>query len=261
MSGPYELQITQTSNYNVVIYDSSAQRGWLLDGTSFLLHLSRAALSHSKGIFQKSHSSNRLEDKFMHLDSHGRATGRGTPRDVLLHNHNRQLHILPGMGECCECTEGDEDSGSRSDIDCSAWCFEDLVLHFAGTLDQIVEHQVKLRNSQQWEVKYPFSSPKTLEGFSFLDVLEMKPALKPRACKLSPSASQWLKMTNTAGAINILGSDFGQLIRPVVEECEYRRYAPCGNDLLVAPVEILKGIAGSRCGVHEDCLELAKRVF
>lgn len=45
-SGTYKFQIKHFSGKSIVWFETETRRGCLLDGVTFLLHLSRAALSH-----------------------------------------------------------------------------------------------------------------------------------------------------------------------------------------------------------------------
>lgn len=231
ISGPYQLQIRLAGQYHVVLYDAADRRGWLLDGTSFVLHLARAALSHPSGHFADD-SADRLTQQFIHLDQDSNAAKRVTAKDVLMNPANRQIAMFPDLGLSAEESEK-----------ASTWRFEDLVIHYCNILDNIRGHQIKLQQSHQWKVQNPLTKPKALEGFGFLDILQMEPDLRPRAVKLTSSASHWLKITEKAGAINILGSNFGDLMAPLQEPCQRQLYVPCGVDFLAAPVGILQQVS------------------
>lgn len=215
-----------------------------------MLHLARAALSHPLGHFAED-SADRLVEQFVHLDQHPIEGRRITAKEVLLNPVNRQIAMFQDQ----RLSDPSQDSGNAS-----TWRFEDLVVYYCNILDKIREHQIKLQQSHQWKVQNPILTPKAIEGFGFLDILQMEPDLRPRAVKLTSSASYWLKMTEKAGAINILGSNFGDLLRPSRQRCQYQSQVPCGVDFLAAPVGLLKQIAMKRCGISAGAYQLADGV-
>lgn len=107
----------------------------------------------------------------------------------------------------------------------------------------------------------PFAKEKSLEGFGFLDLLQMKDDMQPRATELCASAIKWLKVANDARLINILGTGLGDILKNATQEWPSTKSVPCGSDVLAAPVSIIARIATERCSSTENGFGLAHQVI
>ena len=240
--GPYARMVGIASQMNVVLYDVKDQRGWLVDGASALLHLSRAALTSRHAPALETGLSSAPVAQFVHVDAD--PNHRATAKEVLLNKQNRKITLYEN-----------EDQPSDS------WRFEDLVLEMWGMIDEMGSHQAKLRtpDHRKWELSNPFST--RLEGFGFNDIIAGKNCLRPRYAKLASSGGNWLRFTTESGAINILGSCFGELIRSRSSCCKTCIEVPCGADFLAAPTARLLSIAEEMGEVSSDCLKLVHGVY
>jgi hypothetical protein len=206
----------------------------------------RTWLSHPNGPPARRGFSQRLVDEFAHLEN-GRE-GRKNAYDVLVKKENRKLTIYP-------------DPGRQSDIEpeTEQWRFEDLVLRMWHIMEQMKDHQVKIQNSTLHQLENPLRA--TLEGFGFLDIVFGDMPLRPRHRKMDYLGGRWLKVTDGAGTINIIGSGLGDLMQSAESSCKLGGSVPKGADLLAAPVSILGSIAEKNGAVHVDHIELVEGVF
>ncbi|PIA97553.1 hypothetical protein CB0940_05841 [Cercospora beticola] len=233
-SGPYEQTINITAKWTALMYDTAERRGWLLDGATALLHMCRAAMTHpdapeiGRGLPKSP------------VDSFTYAGANTDAKDILLDKQNRELIIYDDKEK--------------------PWTFEDLVLQHWGTFEEMKSHHFKLRagETKQWEVSNPLS--RRLEGFGFVDILTREPCM-PRYHSLSGQASRWLQFTTQCGAINILGSRFGNLIAPLTSCKKTLEALPCGHDLIAAPVGLLHRIARRIGLVSASSIELCDGVY
>ena len=181
-------------------------------------------------------------DQFQHMES--TREGFSTARDVLLSEKNRRLRLYDNPNNFHE-----------------PWTCEDMVQQNWEILEEIRSHQTKLRSSdtKQWEIRKPFS--RRLEGFGFVDIISNQSGLEPRFAELKGSGANWLKATTQSGAINILGSSFGELVVPLPGECKMIRSVPQGLDLLVMPIKRLELIAEKYGEINNDSIKLINGVF
>ncbi|OQO11527.1 hypothetical protein B0A48_03254 [Cryoendolithus antarcticus] len=183
---PYRRKVAQAANINVVLYGADDRRAWFLDGASALLQLSRAALTHHRALDIR-------EDFDITKFCHGtpEVLPARTAKDVLLDMTNRNLDL-----------EGD-----------GTYTFQSLVEGYLEVLLEILSHQIKLKCSEtkQWQLRGIGTS--RLEGFSFVDLLCAKPATQPRYIDLGKYGSNWLQFVNKAGAIVLMGTNFGALLQ------------------------------------------------
>ncbi|KAK5120875.1 hypothetical protein LTR85_005942 [Meristemomyces frigidus] len=190
----------------------------------------------------------RLVGQFMHTDS-GKP-GRERAHKILLDSHNRNIVVYKGSAP--------GQQGERHECD---FKFEDIVTQMFEVLTEMQSHQDKIREAPKWDlpsVKSPFTA--NLEGFDFADILSMQRPLRPRFAELSFSGPSWLKVTAKSGAINILGSGFGELVQPK-SKCVRCQEIPQGFNLLAAPAALLKVIADRNGEVHDESLELVEGIF
>lgn len=233
-SGPYEQTINITAKWTALMYDTAECRGWLLDGATALLHMCRAAMTHPDAPEIGRSLPKSPVDSFTYAGANTDA------KDILLDKQNRELIIYDDKEK--------------------PWTFEDLVLQHWSTFEEMKSHHFKLRagETKQWEVSNPLS--RRLEGFGFVDILTREPCM-PRYHSLSSQASRWLQFTTQCGAINILGSGFGNLIAPLTSCKKTLEALPCGHDLIAAPVGLLHRIARRIGLVSASSIELCDGVY
>ena len=241
---PYEMQLIAASEMNTLFYDTYAQKAWLVDGATALLHVSRAWLSSSYARFIPKETT----DQFTHSSA---CDGRQSALDALILPKNRQLKLFSEKKWITETFHDPSTNGSTKIDKCKEtwWCWEDLVQLKWNVFEQIHDHVVRLKTSPDTQLQVPFIS-KVLEGFDIIDILSDNTQIRPRMIDLKSSSGGWLDIAMQNEAINIFGSGFGDLIAPEIStiskdqsSCGRHSAVPEGLDYLAAPLYVLKDIA------------------
>ncbi|KAK5733160.1 hypothetical protein LTR17_009901 [Elasticomyces elasticus] len=254
----YKWQVEHAEKMRVVFYDVRDKRAFLIDGTDAILHLSRAYLSSPHAPPFDHNYSAQLVEEFIHRPSSEQKYQDA--RQILCKSRNRKIAICRVDDSSDDGSNIDDAAGSKADPD--EMRFEHLVVHFYEILREMQAHQFKIRKSEQWSVpiKNPFVA--RLEGFGFADMMALPTSLEPRYTPLNVSGPSWLEVTDKAGAINILGTGFGDLFSSSSSsDCNKCTTIPPGYDFLVSSTKILRSIAAFRMGIGERHLELAEGVF
>lgn len=253
-SGPYAQEINFARSIHVVLYDTKDRRGWLVDGASALLHLSRSQLS-SPGYCENV----KLSD-FHHADPQG---GADAAMATLKDSTNRRLVISEEIETWEEITSGGEIEKHETKKQMKKWCFEDLVRQTWGILEQIHDHQSRLLASPGIGLRG--TDREKLEGFGFTDIVCGENPLRPRVAILKPSGRGWVDFIRSVHAITLLGRGFGELIRPTKEVsnqlCRYWKSVPKAQDYLTTSVSTLKSICEKYGDSEANPLELVQGIY
>lgn len=205
---------------SVVLWDEETKRGWLLNAASALLHLVRASIMHditgplsSECLFQW----DKLEEA--PADT---AHVPGSAIKVLLNHNNRALTIYEGKNDLVK--------------------FEDRVEHFLNMLEQIFDYEVYAvgPDGDGYNSK---SIPRAhFEGWDFHDLATESDPLYPRLANMAPKGKAWIDFTRSIHAINLLGSDFGEILEPLNSSCPHWASLPKDQYYLAAGIADLRMI-------------------
>ncbi|KAK3634401.1 hypothetical protein LTR56_015280 [Elasticomyces elasticus] len=256
MSEDYKQRILQLEVIRVVFYDTSGKRAWMVNGADALLHITRAYLTSPHAPPARHHISERLAAQFVH-----RKVSTEKPQkayDVLCDPSNLKIRICP---EREAVANGETPRHLEHDEEPAGMCLENLVAHFGELLWEMRGHQHKVQTAQKGSVavpKWPFMAK--LEGFGFADVVSLQPLLQPRFAELNFFGPSWLKATDLAGTINIIGSGFGELIMSR-DECQRCTGVPPGRDFLTTSTELLRRLAEYTGGDCRNHLQLGRAIF
>ncbi|KAK0972900.1 hypothetical protein LTS01_014794 [Friedmanniomyces endolithicus] len=253
----YELQIGYVKSTRVLFYDVQEDRAWLVNGLDALLHLSRAYLSSPYAEPAENDFHTHLVEQFQHRDF---VKGRWqTAHEVLCNPKNLKIRIGHTYEPDNEASTAGSDGGPLTTL--PGMYFKDVVSNFCEIMREIKAHNedARRRDAEQITAKRPFAS-KQIVGFGFADIMSMQQTMQPRFAKLKSSGQSWMKVASQAGAINILGSGFGQLLS-LSNDCKKCTEIPPGQSFLTTSTELLRRIADERGVVSDDYLQLAKGVF
>ena len=197
----------------VVLWDEEVKQGWLVNGTSALLHLVRGALNrYQEGSF----ASELLFDE-NHME-HGIEHHPASAVKVLINRHNRGLEIWPGRIEISEEAEIKTKAGSAGREESNAWkrrrgftLFEDLVEQQYTILDLMMQHHKLLAGQNGINLK--LRARKHLEGWDFNELATGRDP-RPRIATLHALRYGWVDFVRSIEAITLFGSGFGDLIQP-----------------------------------------------
>lgn len=252
---PYEVEIDHARNLRMVLYDTKDRTGWLVDGASALLHLSRAKLS------QKPYKSSCLLklDQFLHADPHG---GADAAEVALRQSRNLDLPIFETSETWTETHDQADTRTPATKRKTTTWRFRDLVRETWHILEQVHDSQ----NKSSPNIELRGTCRDKLEGFEFMDIVKEKSPLVPKVAVLEASGKGWVDFTRSIRATNLLGQGFGQLIRPttaagIQRTCKHWYKVPSGEDYLAVRVHTLEEIAEEIGGLESSPMKLAHGVF
>ncbi|TVY93688.1 hypothetical protein LAWI1_G001611 [Lachnellula willkommii] len=254
--GPYAQEVHFARNIKVVLYDTKDRRGWLVDGASALLHLTRTQLSSSPYSDSDLFS---LED-FNHADP---TNGVLAAKKALMNQKNRNMVIFEDVETSTEwkATSGIAGSEQLRRI-ATRWTYEDLVRQTYHTLEQLHDYQTKMMASPALGIR--FTDREKLIGFGFKDIVDGHNDLLPRVAILKASGRGWVDFTRSIRAVVLLGKGFGEIIKPLKDSnklCKYWGRVPTGKDYLVAGMATLKEISLKHGDCDSDPLELASGIY
>ena len=253
---PYQIEMKHARSMYVVLYDTQDSRGWLVDGASALLHLTRTQLSCSP---YKDEPRFKLSD-FHHANP---KTGADAGLKALMDDRNREIVLLETTKKWSEVTT-QPDGIMRADhkTEVRPWQYQDLVRQTWDILTQIRDHQSELLVDPKIELRGT-DRPK-LEGFGFRDIVEGSNPLKPRVAILQPTGKGWVPFIRSVGAVALLGKGFGELIEPAEDAnylCNMWRNVPKNKDFLAVCTSTLEAIC-TQTGTHDaHRLEITQGIF
>ncbi|KAK5715949.1 hypothetical protein LTR15_009774 [Elasticomyces elasticus] len=272
----YEDQVSSASQWNVLLYDTYERKGWLVDGASALVHLSKAWLSsyvQRQTVIEEANGMPGAEaqrsvfDQLWHSDSFD---GHNTALKTLLNYKNRELRLY-AKTETKEELSKDLETGKLSRVEKTTktwWCWEHVVLEKWSLLEQVHDHLVRRRLTPTSDLKLPFGK-QSIEGFEFNDAVAGFSPLQPRVTKLESSSGDWLDFSIGIDAITFFGSKFGELIRPASaspgcildSQCGKRSTCPSNLDYLAVPMSVLAQVQKRNRKRTDGGVQLGEAIF
>ncbi|KAF3182049.1 hypothetical protein TWF225_006544 [Orbilia oligospora] len=203
----------------VVMWDEQDKRGWLVNGTSALLHLLYGSLAHdstdefsSKFLFKKE----RMHEA---IKPHKACSAI----EVLLNENNLKQVIYPGESV--------------------HYCVEDRLEELYNMLEKIIDYQMTVSSTP--------STPRYLEGWDFKDLATGGDPIYPRVATLEAIGQSWVDFTRAIHAIALFGRGFGEIIQPTdTGMCTYWKELPKQKYYLAAGLRDLRSIMG--LGIDEE---------
>lgn len=185
----------------VLLWDEDDKRGWLINGTSALLHTLRASLEHgSKGRFRSA-----LLCKSEDLEESPTPFTPDSAVDVLINPKNRNLKLYQ---------EGD-----------GHILLESLIERFYNVLEKLIDHQIDIAGESGGDLS---NRPRRdLEGWDFEDLAKKQDPLYPCVATLNAAGKGWVDFTRAIHAVTLIGRGFGDMIQPASANlCEYWAQLP-----------------------------------
>ncbi|KAK6335930.1 hypothetical protein TWF730_003305 [Orbilia blumenaviensis] len=222
-------------NRFVVLWDDQDKRGWLVNGTSALLHLLRKSLESdrlgdfgSQFCFKKEHMQEALET---HKPD--------SAIDVLLNKTNLKQEIYP------------EKEGY--------FCVEDRLEELYDTLDKMVEHQ---DNIAEQDADLRIRAQEYLEGWDFNHLATVQDIIHPRVAGIRETGTNWVHFVQAIHAVVLFGRGFGEIIKPQgSRSCAQWAKLPKDNYYLAAAVKDLKKIMDRNSGQEANPMKLTDDIF
>lgn len=230
-----------------VMWDEEDKTGWLVNGTTALLHLARARL-HS---FNRDREfSDSVEIKPEHLQDEGPNHHPISASKTLQKRENRMLRMWVGSYKEVVKTKRDPptpgspegQAETTREFEETSFLFEHFVEELVNKIEIAFDHQQDKAGHNGINLKrHPRQH---LEGWDFAEFLRGS-EISPRQAKLEFGGWGWVNFTRSIGAINLMGKGFGQLIRPARCDgvCEEWQSVKTGRYYMAASVYDLKDIA------------------
>lgn len=221
----------------VVFWDELDKRGWLINGTSALLHMLRASLEH----YRTDDFSTSFMFDFSRFHDAPDHTSKSAIR-VLTDESNRKLEIYPGRIRRVETLNlsGDTiNSSGQSEMQMEYFLLDDLIDQHFTTLEQMIDHHAKLAGRNGINLKKRVR--KHLEGWDLGDIIQDIDPL-PRVAKIPAFGHGWIDFVRSIGSITLFGRGLGELIKPSLPNLMCSRWGslPEQQYLLAAAVSDLQ---------------------
>ena len=202
----------------VVLWDEESKRGWLVNGTSALLHLLRAYL---EACSTDAFSSLFLYKKEEMQEAAEPYTARSA-LEVLIDKRNWNIKLYP-------------------DKDDFLYLVNQLE-KYCDILERLIQHQIDLASQSGIDVKPRLR--KHLEGWDFNDIAAEEDPFRMRVATIKPLGKGWVDFIRDIEAVTLLGRGFGEILRRPVssDPCERWITLPSHEYYLAACASDLKKI-------------------
>ncbi|KAF4442817.1 hypothetical protein F53441_11645 [Fusarium austroafricanum] len=185
----YIPQLKWISSKFVLLWDEQDKRGWLINGTSALLHVVRASLAYD--------STDKFKSAFLFksadLEESQKPFTPDSAIDMLINSKNLGLNLYP---------EKDGYIVLKHRID-----------QFYNLMEKMLDHQTGItRRSNESMMAKP---RRYLEGWDFKDLATSRDPLHPRVATLESAGKGWVELTRALHAVTLVGSGFGEIFKPV----------------------------------------------
>ncbi|KAM3547081.1 hypothetical protein ARSEF1564_000122 [Beauveria bassiana] len=249
-------QLKWLSKRYIVFWDEKVKRGWLVNGTSALLHIMRASLAQSEHddssaclLFDKSKMNNFPDKSYKH----------NTAMRVLIDQGNQGLVIYPDS--ISQTRKTSADSGNSTNTQTSTYFhFGDLAKKHFAALEQMIDYHSHLAGRDGINLKIRLR--KHLEGWDFVDLVnEIRP--QPRVATIPTLGHGWIDFVRSIEALTLFGSNFGELLQPASRTglCDRWSSLPQQDYLLAASVADLTAIMEQYGDPHAAPRELARNII
>ncbi|KAK2811331.1 hypothetical protein FQN50_002207 [Emmonsiellopsis sp. PD_5] len=229
----YLLKMEWISEKFVVLWDEKDKRGWLVNGTSALLHIVLTSLEQLSPAFKSAclfNPSKIQEAKHPHQPD--------SASELLLNTYNRQLEIFR-----------ENDAFFR---------FQDKVERSFAILEKMIDYQrhVMLKASQSNTI-----IPRAhLEGWDFGHLVRRVDHIDSRLAVLDTNGKSWVDFTRSIHAVTLFGRGFRDIIQPT-GACSAWATLPCGKYYLAACAADLRKIMKGDGDRYSTPVKLAKNVI
>ncbi|KAM0514155.1 hypothetical protein ACHAPE_006991 [Trichoderma viride] len=181
---------------HVLLWDESEKRGWLINGTSALLHIVRASLAYN--------NKDKFNVAFIFRESLFQESANpftaDSAIDMLINPKNLALKLYR------------EKDGFL--------LLESRIEYFYNILEKLIDHQADIAGERG--VNMADKPRQFLEGWDFNDLAMSRDPLYPRVASIEPRGKSWVDFTRAIHAVTLFGRGFGDIIKSTgAEMCEY----------------------------------------
>ncbi|KAF9775816.1 hypothetical protein IL306_006052 [Fusarium sp. DS 682] len=184
----YIPRLKWISSKFVLLWDESDKRGWLINGTSALLHIVRVSLAYDSTDKFQSAFVFKAED----LQESPKPFTADSAIDVLINSKNLALKLYP------------EKDGYI--------VLADRIDQYCNLLEKLLDHQTDITRRHSGDLMR--APRKYLEGWDFEDLATNRDPLHPRVAVIGDAGKGWVDLTRALQAVTLTGRGFGELLRP-----------------------------------------------
>ncbi|KAK7990034.1 serine/threonine protein kinase [Apiospora arundinis] len=210
----YHKQLDWAGKQYMLLYDREDNCGWLVDGLSALLHLTRARLAYRRSRGQTVEFE---DDDITEAQSPLKYTGRAAAYALLTNPNNMGLKIYMKQETRVEevSRKGKEKEEEIVEKITRTWeRLPDLVGDIYQTLGILFDIQTDTKTLDGINFKIRTSPRRHLGGWDFHDVAADADPLWPKEATLQDWGWGWVDLVRGINAIVLFGNGFGDIIRP-----------------------------------------------
>ncbi|KAF3905727.1 hypothetical protein AA313_de0201678 [Arthrobotrys entomopaga] len=229
-----------------VFWDEEDKRGWLVNGSSALLHLLRKSLTDNSHITDKFHfefcfkKESMQEAPITHKIS--------SAIRVLRNDSNLKQKIYPTPG--------------------GYFCVEDRLDELFDVLEKIIDHQIivtrhkysKADGQPETSTSSTHRRQECLEGWDFNELALCEDPIYPRLAQFQKASGGWIDFIRSINAVSFFGRGFGDMIQPEDSSCAQWAGLPKQKYYLAVAVEDLKQIMKKYGDQYASPMRLADEI-
>ncbi|KAK6502518.1 hypothetical protein TWF506_003099 [Arthrobotrys conoides] len=220
-----------------VLWDEGDKRGWLINGTSVLLHLLRKSLEDN--------STDRFCFEYCFKKEHMQEA-------PVTHKTFSAIRVLRN------------DANLKQEIyprTVGYFRVENRLDELFDTLEKIIEHQISI--TRQDAACLNSKRQEYLEGWDFNDLATSQDPIHPRVARFQKASGGWVDFTRTIHAVALFGRGFGEIIQPESTTSLCSRWArlPKEEYYLAAAVDDLKEIMKKNGDQYTNPMRLTDDIF
>jgi hypothetical protein len=207
-----------------VLWDERDKCGWLVNGTSALLHLLRASLECNR---KDSLNSIFLFKKMEEAEQPYKAE---SALEVLLNDTNRKLPIYPGPRKSGY-TPATHTADATNQVirTIEGVLVEDRIEQLCDVLEKLIDHQV---HTTLQDCTGAISQVcERLEGWDFMDLAEDRDPIQPCVADIPRANNSWTNLARSVHAINLFGYGFGEIIQPTDSSHLCKYWSTCQRNI------------------------------
>lgn len=243
----------------VNLWDVEEGRGWLVNGSTALLHLLRSSLEHSSRKFKTVF---RLDPQ--DVSDADDPTNPRAALEVLLNRKNRDAILYEDRTDIFE--EQTIDSFGQCRIETKRvtkyYRVEDRIEHIYNILEKLIDHQASIEKKDGKQFKC--RPRRELFGWDFRDLVTNSGPLVSQVAVLQAMGKGWVDFTRQIESVTLFGRGFGDLIRPkqsTLNKCSIWSSLPSGKYYLAACVSDLKDMMEDNDDTTSSPMRLCKSVL
>ncbi|KAK4171626.1 hypothetical protein QBC36DRAFT_90859 [Triangularia setosa] len=231
----------------LIFWDEEDKRGWLVRGSSALLHLVRASLEHCRS---DKFSSEFLFDFEAFKESPTRFRSDSS-LDVLLNKDNRSLWLYREEKTQEKTIISSGRLTKQTETTATFTTLEDKIVELYESLEKLIDSQAHSAASSKGINAKPRGSGK-IEGWDFKDIATTRDPLYLRVASLPDYGRTWTDFAKSIRAVTLFGCGFGDIIKPNLNASNSAA-KPTQSDWNSMPAE--KGLLGACLADLTDIIE------